>query len=100
MYVSRLPFHVIPGKTNEVETQLATLRQWVTEAGGKNCRILRTHFASDGAPDVVLEQEADDLATLEKQISAVTAKPEFQQWSQTMSTYLTRAPKREAFISV
>ena len=100
MYVSRLPFHVQPGKTNEVERELGTLRNWILAAGGQHCRILRSHFASDGAPDVVLEQDADDLAALEQQIKAVTDKPEFQTWSQGMSHLLLRAPKREAFLVV
>lgn len=100
MYVSRLPFHVKPGQTSDAEKQLALLKEWVSQSGGQNCRILRTHFASDGSPDLILEQESDDMATLEKQILAVTQKPEFQEWSRTMSTYLTRVPKREAFIVI
>jgi hypothetical protein len=98
MYVSRMPFHVAPGKTTEVEERLQTLKQMIDEAGGQRCRILRTHFASDGAPDVVLEQEAEDLGALEAQISSVTGRPEFQAWSREMSGLLARAPKREAYL--
>jgi hypothetical protein len=100
VYVSRLPFHVIPGKTTEVEHQLGTLKAMILQAGGQRCRILRSHFASDGAPDVILEQDADDLATLEDQIKQVTASPEFQEWSRNMSTFLVRTPKREAYLVV
>ena len=98
MYVSRMPFHVEPGKTAEVEERLQTLKQMIDDAGGQRCRILRTHFASDGAPDVVLEQEAEDLAALEAQIRKVTERPEFQSWSQQMSPLLVRPPKREAYL--
>jgi hypothetical protein len=98
MYVSRMPFHVAPGKTSEVEERLQVLKQMIDEAGGQRCRILRTHFASDGAPDVVLEQEAEDLAALESQIRKVTEKSEFQEWSRGMSQLLVRPPKREAYI--
>ena len=98
MYVSRLPFHVVPGKTSEVEQRLQTLKGMIDAAGGSRCRILRSHFASDGAPDVVLEQEANDLADLERQIDSVTSRPEFQDWSREMSPLLVRSPKREAYL--
>lgn len=98
MYISRMPFHVAPGKTSEVEERLLVLKQMIDEAGGQGCRILRTHFASDGAPDVVLEQEAEDLAALESQIRKVTDKAEFQEWSRAMSQLLVRPPKREAYL--
>ena len=98
MYVSRMPFHVAPGKTSEVEQRLKTLKQMIDEAGGRHCRILRAHFASDGTPDVVLEQEVDDLATLDAQIKRVTGRPDFQEWSREMSPLLIRPPKREAYL--
>ncbi len=98
MYVSRLPFHVLPGKTAEVETRLHQLKDMIAAAGGDNCRILRVHFASDGAPDIVLEQDVADLAALETQIKAVTERSEFQQWSREMSPLLARTPKREAYL--
>ena len=98
MYVSRMPFHVAPGKTTEVEQRLKGLKQMIEGPGGSRCRILRTHFASDGAPDVVLEQEVEELAMLESQIKKVTGLPEFQEWSRDMSPLLVRAPKREAYL--
>ncbi|MGE0060273.1 MAG: hypothetical protein AB7P33_08730 [Dehalococcoidia bacterium] len=98
MYVSRLPFHVVPGQTTEVVNRLQQLETMISHAGGGHCRILRSHFGSDGAPDVVFEQEVTDLAELEKQIEAVTSRPEFQQWSQGMSPLLSRTPKREAYL--
>lgn len=57
-------FHMVPGKTAELENQL---RDLVRQAGGDNPRILHAHFASPEAPDVVFVQDAADLATLEKQ---------------------------------
>jgi hypothetical protein len=45
MYVSRLLFHTIPGKTAEVEKELKTLREMVRAAGGNGTRVLHTHFA-------------------------------------------------------
>jgi hypothetical protein len=97
-YISRLPFHALPGKTKEVEHRLTELRSMIIEAGGERCRILRPHFASDGAPDLILEQEVDSLTTLESQISAVTANPEFQVWTTGMSPLLVRSPKREILL--
>jgi hypothetical protein len=93
-----MPFHVLPGKTSEVEERLGRLKEMIGAAGGQNCRILRSHFASDGAPDVVLEQEVENLSTLETQIQTVTADPEFQEWSREMSPLLVRPPKREAYL--
>jgi hypothetical protein len=71
MYVSRLAFHTLPGKTEEVESKLLTLAQWVTQAGGKNPRIMRTHYSSLGAPDLLFEQEVQDPAALDQPISRV-----------------------------
>jgi hypothetical protein len=98
MYVSRLLFHTIPGKTGEVEKELKRLREMVRTAGGDGTRILHTHFASLGAADAIFEQEAPDLQTLEKQIRELTHSPDFQNWSQRMSTLLTQSPKRELYI--
>ena len=53
MYLSRLAFHTVPGKTHEVEQQLQHLREMVLKAGGSRPRVARAHFASLGAPDVV-----------------------------------------------
>ena len=98
MYVSRLPFHVLPGKTSEVIERLKTLQGMIRKAGGTDCRILRAHYGSDDGPDVVLEQTVGDLAELESQIKAVTSSDEFQRWSQEMSPLLSRTPKREAYL--
>jgi hypothetical protein len=97
MYVSRLTFHTLPGKTEEMEQKLVTLRQWVTEAGGVSPRIMRTHFGSLGAPDLVFEQEVQNLGMLEQQIKKVTEKTEFQQWAQQVSGLLEQSSKRELY---
>ncbi len=98
MYVSRLAFHTIPGKTGEVERELRNLRSLVAAAGGKQGRILRAHFASLGAPDLVFEQEAGDLSDLERQLRGVTENPEFQEWSSRVSPLLAQSPKREVYL--
>jgi hypothetical protein len=98
MYVSRLLFHTIPGKTGELESELKKLRDMVKTAGGNSARILHTHFASLGAADAVFEQEASDLSTLEKQIQQLTSSQEFQNWSKRVSSLLTQSPKREVYI--
>jgi hypothetical protein len=100
MYVSHLTFHTVPGKTGEVEQELKTLRDMVAGAGGVRPRILHTHFASLGAPDLVFEQEAPDLATLETQIKQLTERQNFQQWSKKVSGLLTQSPKREVYLIV
>lgn len=48
MYVSRLTFHTLPGKTQEVEQKLMILRDWVVDAGGSSPRVMRTHYGSLG----------------------------------------------------
>ena len=68
MYISRLAFHTVPGKTHEVEQHLLQLREMVLKAGGAHPRVSRAHFASLGAPDIVFEQDVPDLATLEAQL--------------------------------
>jgi hypothetical protein len=88
MYVSRLLFHTIPGKTAEVENELRKLQEMVAAAGGSHTRILHTHFASLGAPDAVFEQDAADLQTLETQIGKLTGS----------TALLTQSPKREVYI--
>jgi quinol monooxygenase YgiN len=98
--VSRLTFHTQPGTTRAVEQALHQLMALVRQAGGLQTRVLRNHFASPGAPDVVFEQEAPDLATLETQIKHVTDTPAFQQWSGQMSGMLTQSPKREMYLIV
>lgn len=97
MYVSRLTFATRPGHTHEVEEKLQQLRDLVTRAGGQRPRVLRTHFASQGAPDLVFEQEAADLATLERELEAVTGDPAFRQLSADISGLLASTPKRELY---
>jgi hypothetical protein len=84
--------------THEVEQELQKLRAMVHQAGGVRPRILRNHFASLGAPDIVFEQEAPDLGTLETQIKQVTGQEEFQRWSAHMSGLLAQSPKREVYL--
>ena|ERR1700730_13609286 len=98
MYVSRLLFHTVPGKTGELEKELNKLREMVSAAGGGNCRILHTHFASLGAADAVFEQDAPDLNALETQMSKLTGSSDFQSWSHRVSSLLNESPKREIYI--
>jgi hypothetical protein len=100
MYLSRLTFHTQPGKTGEVEQELRKLVAMVGEVGGLRPRVLRNHFASLGAPDVVLEQEAPALETLETQIKQVTENPAFQQWTGHISGLLAQSPKREVYLII
>src|SRR5712691_857782 len=100
MYVSRLTFHTTPGKTHEVEQELLKLMAMVSRAGGVQPRVLRSHLASPGAPDVVFEQEVADLETLTTQSTQVTEREEFQKWSSHMSGLLTQSPKREVYLIV
>jgi hypothetical protein len=100
MYVSRLTFHTQPGKTGEVEQELRKLVAMIGEVGGLRPRVLRNHFASLGAPDVVLEQEASALETLETQIKQVTENPAFQQWTGHISGLLAQSPKREVYLII
>jgi hypothetical protein len=97
MYISRLAFHTVPGKTHELEQHLLQLREMVVKAGGTQPRVSRAHFASLGAPDIVFEQEVQDLAALETQLTTVTASAEFHRWTQQMSGLLTQSPKREVY---
>ena len=85
------------GKTQEAEEKLATLRNWVVEAGGLNPRVMRTHYGSSGAPDLVFEQEVEDPAILEEQIQKVTNNTHFQEWTQQMSALLEQPSKRELY---
>ena len=98
MYLSRFAFHTVPGRTGEVEEQLRKLRELVAAAGGSQPRILHTHFASLGAPDVVFEQEASTLAELENQITKLTENADFQLWTKNMSGLLKESPKREIYL--
>jgi quinol monooxygenase YgiN len=100
MYVSRLTFHTQPGKTGAVEQELRKLAAMVREVGGLRPRVLHNHFASLGAPDVVFEQEASALETLETQIKQVTENPAFQQWTGQISGLLAQSPKREVYLII
>ena len=97
MYVSRLTFHTLPGKTHEVEERLNTLLKWVEHAGGSRPRVMRTHYGSLGAPDLVFEQEVADPGVLETQIKKVTENQEFQQWAKQISALLEQSSKRELY---
>ena len=97
MYLSRLAFATLPGRTHEAEERLKQLRDLVAQASGQRPRVLRAHFASPGAPDLVFEQEAPDLATLEREIGAVTRNLQFQALSREISGLLAQTPKREVY---
>lgn len=97
MYVSRLTFHTLPGKTQEVEEKLITLREWVAEAGGLSPRVMRTHYGSPGAPDLVFEQEVANPDALENQIKRVTANVRFQEWARQVAGLLGQSSKRELY---
>ncbi len=97
MYLSRLTFHTLPGKTHEAEDKLMALLDWVENAGGLRPRVMRTHFGSLGAPDLIFEQEVEDPGTLESQIKKVTENREFQQWAKQVSGLLEQSSKRELY---
>ena len=97
MYVSRLTFHTLPGKTQEVEERLITLRDWVAEAGGLSPRVMRTHYGSLGAPDLVFEQEVANPDALEQQIKKVTENIRFQEWARHVAGLLEQSSKRELY---
>lgn len=58
-------------------SELKKLLDVVVKAGGVKPRVLRTHCACLGTPDLVFEQEARDLGILETQIKTVTESPDF-----------------------
>ena len=97
MYVSRLTFHTLPGKTQEVEEKLITLREWVAEAGGLSPRVMRTHYGSAGAPYLVFEQEVANPDALENQIKRVTENVRFQEWACQVAELLEQSSKRELY---
>jgi hypothetical protein len=97
MYLSRLTFHTLPGKTHEAEEKLITLVNWVENAGGLRPRVMRTHFGSLGAPDLIFEQEVEDPGALESQIKQVTENREFQHWAKQVSALLEQSSKRELY---
>jgi hypothetical protein len=100
MYISRLYFHSSPGKTLALQQTLEELLDMAAKAGGKNCKILRTHFASPGAPDIIFEHEAPDLPSLANQINKVAETAAFQKWSEQTSPLLEHSPKREVYLVV
>ena len=97
MYLSRLTFHTLPGKTHEAEERLMTLLDWVEKAGGVRPRVMRTHYGSLGAPDLIFEQEVEDPGTVESQIKKVTENKEFQLWAKQVSGLLEQSSKRELY---
>jgi len=97
MYLSRLTFHTLPGKTHEAEERLMTLLDWVEKAGGVRPRVMRTHYGSLGAPDLIFESEVEDPGTLESQIKKVTENKEFQLWAKQVSGLLEQSSKRELY---
>ena len=97
VYLSRLTFTTLPGHTRQVEEKLRGLRDLVGQAGGTHVRVLRTHFASLGAPDLVFEQEVPDLPTLEQEIDDVVTNTAIQTLSREISELLARTPKREVY---
>jgi len=86
MHVSRLTFATSPGHTHEAEEKLEQLRA-----------PPRGRPASLGDPDLVFEEEAPDLATLEGEIGAVTEKEEFQRLSREIAGLLVHSSKREIY---
>jgi hypothetical protein len=97
VYISRLAFATLPGHTHHVEEKLRKLRDLVAQAGGTRVRVLRAHFASLGAPDLIFEQEIPDLPTLEREIGEVVDNTAFQTLSREISELLARTPKREVY---
>jgi hypothetical protein len=97
MYVSRITFHTRPGQTQAVEDRLMTLLKWVEQAGGQRPRVMRMHYGSQGAPDLVFEQEVADPSVLEAQIKKVTENRDFQQWAKQVSELLEHSSKRELY---
>src|SRR5438034_405701 len=100
MVVSRLTFHTVPGQTHHAEVELFQLQKLVQRICGVRPRILRAHLASLGAPDIVFEQEAEDLAELERQIGEVASSAEFQAWTGQVSAFLREPAKREIYFVV
>ena len=67
MFLSRLTFHTLPGKTTDVlEGKLLNLANWDDHADGVKPRIMRTPYRSLGTPDLLFEQEVQDPGALEE----------------------------------
>ena len=97
MYVSRLLFHTVPGKTGEVERELKKLREMVTSAGARARTCTSTSHLSARLMQCSSKRRPD-LSALEEQISKLTHSSEFQTWSRRMSALLVQSPKREVYI--
>ena len=80
-----------------MEEKLLTLRDWVTEVGGLSPRVMRTHYGSSGAPDLVFEQEVANPDALEHQIKKVTENIRFQEWARHVAGLLEQSSKRELY---
>ena len=63
MYISRLAFHTVPGKTHEVEQHLLQLREMVLKAGGAHPRVSRSHFASRKASPIIAKGSLEPTAS-------------------------------------
>ena len=96
MFVSRLAFHTLPGKTQMVEDKLQQLVRWVGQAGGQRARIMRTHYGSPGVPDLIFEQEVENPATLEEQIKNVTSPRRFSSLDRRSSSSVGAVVKARA----
>ena len=95
MYLSRLSFCTLPGKTHEAAQSLNTLIGLIADGSANRPRVLRASLVSPGGCDLQVEQEVDSLAALESDIQRVAGKPEFQSWSRSFSPLLQGSPKRE-----
>jgi hypothetical protein len=74
-----------------------TLLEWVEQAGGSRPRVMRTHYGSAGAPDLVFEQEVSDPSALDTQIKKVTRTGDFQRWAKQVSELLEQPANRELY---
>src|SRR5215471_14750828 len=97
MYVSRLTFHTLPGKTQEVEEKLIALRdlgrrgRWLeSESDAHALWIIRS-------PDLVFEQEVENPDALQQQIKRVTKNIRFQEWARQVAGLLEQSSKRELY---
>ena len=80
-----------------VNGALKVAATWVENAGGVNARIMRTHYGSLGAPDLIFEQQVKDPGTLETQIKTVTDNRGFEPWASQVSALLEQSSKRALY---
>ena len=59
--------------------------------------MLRTHYGSLGAPDLVFEQEVPNPGELELEIKKVTDNKDFQEWTHEVAKLLEQSSKRELY---